>query len=78
MWLDSLFKAISEIFGFVKQENNPEVIRLNKIASLESDLDKERKKLDELLAKEDSNPIELGMCINRIIILRRKRDNLKK
>lgn len=78
MWVDSLFQAVKEIFGFAKQATDPEVVRLNKISALEADLDKERKTLDDLLANEKSNPADLGLCVNRIILLRKKRDSLRK
>lgn len=78
MWLDSLFKVIGTALGIYKQNTDPEVERLNKLFVIEEQLTKERKNLDDLLAFDKANPIDFGICINRIISLRKQKDNLKK
>lgn len=84
MWVDSLFKAIGEALGLYKQTTDPEVIRQAEIRDIDNKLDYYRKLRDEYLAKEitpeneEQNAIGLGLCINNIIELLKKRDRLKK
>lgn len=78
MWIDSLFKALGEFFGFAKQERDPEVIRLNRIREIDNQLKKYRKEFDVLTTQDNPDRNAISILVDRIVELRREKDDLKR
>ena len=82
--LESLFKAIGDFFGWKKQAEDPETIRLKKIADIDRQMEIERQKRDANMAiprtkaNQDALALDLGITSARIIRLREERKSLER
>ena len=78
-WIGEIFKAIGEFFGWKKQVDNPEYIRLRKLRQLDDELKKVESTRDKLLTEKitdenrESQAIELGIVIDELVRLRIER-----
>ena len=84
MWLDNALKAIGEFFGWLKQTQDPEVIRKNKLSELDIRISVLRKQIKEKISepvKKDNSEkfaVELGILTQRLIELCKTRNAIKR
>lgn len=75
-WLEAIFQAVAQGLGLIKQQTDPETIRLSKIVQIQSQLVDERAKRDANLqiTRTPENELklgdDLGLITNNIIVLR--------
>lgn len=81
--MKEFFQALGEFFGWKKQADDPEVIRLKTIRQIDDQIDGELKKMQQILSERSenadtkiANELLLALCSDTLSQLQYKRKTL--